>query len=106
MLIPTPAGKSYSCEETVIDLVPDEDDNLPNNLRGKLFLRSFQLQPFMYKGNDFEPPFDCNGQMSFRDETAPIAVGSTLAIAVLATVTGYGVYRYFKIKKVQYNTMG
>lgn len=106
MLIPTPAGKSYSCKETVIDLIPDKKDNLPPGLQGKLFLRSFQLQPFMYKGNDFETAFDCNGQISFRDETAPIAVGSTLAIAVLATVTGYGVFRYFKIKKVQYNTMG
>lgn len=107
MLIPTPAGKSYSCDEFVIDLIPDEDDTRsPPGLHGKLFLRSFQLQPFMYKGNNFGPASDCNAQPGFRDETAPIAVGSTLAIAVLGTVTGYGVYRYFKVNKVQYNTMG
>lgn len=45
------------------------------------------------------------GGQSFRDETAPIAVGSTLAIVVLCTITGYGAFRYFKIKKVQYDTM-
>jgi hypothetical protein len=51
--------------------------------------------------------YECSpgGRLSFRDETAPIAVGSTLAVAVLVTVTGYGVYRYVKIKKVQYDTM-
>lgn len=91
MWIPTPSGKSYSCEEAVLELLPDF--KMARGLHGKLFLRSFQLQPFMYKGDNFEPPFDCNAQMAFRDETAPIAVGSTLAIAVLATVTGYGVFR-------------
>lgn len=106
MLIPTPTGKSFICPEYVIDLNPEPDNQLPQAIQGKLFLRSLQLQPFMFKGEDFGPEFDCNKEVSFRDETAPIAVGSTLAIAVLATVTGYGVFRYFKVKKVQYNTMG
>jgi len=51
--------------------------------------------------------YECSpgGGLAFRDETAPIAVGSTLAVVVLLTVTGYGVYRYVRIKKVQYDTM-
>ncbi|KAJ8959373.1 hypothetical protein NQ318_022059 [Aromia moschata] len=105
MLIAAPVGKSYSCKELEVDLQTDEDDNPPPNMRGKLFLRLLQVQPFMYKGDDFEQSVDCESQLSFRDETAPIAVGSTLAIAVLMTVSGYGIYRYFKVKNVQYNTM-
>ncbi|KAJ8929282.1 hypothetical protein NQ314_018037 [Rhamnusium bicolor] len=105
MLIPTPVGKSYACKEIDIDLETDEDDHPPPGVRGSLLLRLLQVQPFMYKGDDFEPAFECKSQKSFRDETAPIAVGSTLAIAVLMTVTGYGIYRYFKVKNVQYNTM-
>lgn len=105
MLFPTPVGKSYACEESVVDLVFPEGEYNPASISGKIFLRTYQLQPFMYKGAKFGPAFDCNAQFGFRDETAPIAVGSTLAVAVLATVTGYGVFRYFKIKKVQYNAM-
>lgn len=105
MIFPTPVGKSYACEETTVTLTFPEGEYNPASFSGKVFLRTFQLQPFMYKGAIFGPAFDCNVQLAFRDETAPIAVGSTLAIAVLATVTGYGVFRYFKIKKVQYNTM-
>ncbi|XP_008191315.2 uncharacterized protein LOC100141538 [Tribolium castaneum] len=105
MLIPTPVGKSYACQEVDIELQTDEEDNPPAGLRGTLLLRLLQLQPFMYKGNDFGPTFECKPQRTYRDETAPIAVGSTLAIAVLMTVTGYGIFRYFKIKNVQYNTM-
>lgn len=106
MLIPTPTGKSFTCSEYVFDLNPEPNNNLPKRINGKLFLRFLQLQPFMYKGHEFGPEYDCNNEVTIRDETAPIAVGSTLAIAVLATVTGYGAYRYFKVKKVQYNTMG
>lgn len=105
MLIPTPVGKSYSCDEVDIDLQSDEEDDPPAGLRGSLLLRKLRLQPFMYKGEDFEAAFECKPQRLYRDETAPIAVGSTLAIAVLMTVTGYGIFRYFKIKNVQYNTM-
>ncbi|KAJ3662306.1 hypothetical protein Zmor_006661 [Zophobas morio] len=105
ILIPTPIGKSYACEEVDIDLIPDEEDNPPPGLRGSLLLRKLQLQPFIYKGENFEAAFECKPQRTHLDETAPIAVGSTLAIAVLMTVTGYGIFRYFKIKNVQYNTM-
>ncbi|KAI4471413.1 lysosome-associated membrane glycoprotein [Holotrichia oblita] len=105
MLFPTPVGKSYSCDESVVHLEAKDKEAKDQGLSGSLLLRAFQLQPFMYKGADFSQSFECNAQLRFRDETAPLAVGSTLAIAVLMTVTGYGIYRYFKIKKVQYNTM-
>ena len=105
MLFPTPVGKSFSCNEFVVKLVPKDKDFPAQGLRGTLYLRALQLQPFMYKSSNFEAAFECSSQLGFRDETAPIAVGSTLAIAVLITVTGYGVFRYFKVKNVQYNTM-
>ncbi|KRT85742.1 hypothetical protein AMK59_1934, partial [Oryctes borbonicus] len=105
MLFPTPVGKSYSCDESIVQLVSKDPQGQAQGLTGTLYLRAFQLQPFMYKGSNFGQAFECNAQLGFRDETAPIAVGSTLAIAVLMTVTGYGIFRYFKIKKVQYNTM-
>ncbi|KAF5279365.1 hypothetical protein FQA39_LY05475 [Lamprigera yunnana] len=105
MLFPTPVGKSYACEESTLTLTFPEGEYNPAFLSGKVYLRTFQLQPFMYKGANFGTAYDCNSQLTFKSETVPIAVGSTLAIAVLATVTGYSVYRYFRIKKVQYNTM-
>ncbi|CAH0546174.1 unnamed protein product [Brassicogethes aeneus] len=105
MEIATPVGRSFKCDEVDIDLVTEESDHPPPGLRGTLLLRLLQVQPFMYKSENFGPTFECRGQKQFRDETAPIAVGSTLAIAVLMTVTGYGAFRYFKVKNVQYNTM-
>ncbi|KAJ8974356.1 hypothetical protein NQ317_009427, partial [Molorchus minor] len=65
-IIPTPVGKSFTCKELEIELTPNEKDNPPSGIYGTLFLRLLQVQPF-------------------KDETAPIAVGSTLAIAVVVT---------------------
>lgn len=101
----TPVGRSYSCPEASVLMTSTPEDGGPQNVTGTLLLRDFQLQPFMFKSSNFEQEFTCSSQRSFRDETAPIAVGSTLAIAVLGIITGYGAFRYFKIKKVQYNTM-
>nr|CAD7267489.1 unnamed protein product [Timema shepardi] len=100
MLFPTPVGKSYSCQESSVELKNGDSS-------ATVLLRVFQVQPFIFKGDDFGPEYECSshGVGSFRDETAPIAVGSTLAIVVLLTVTGYGIYRYFKVEKVQYDTM-
>lgn len=105
MLIPTPVGKSFVCKDIDVPLEPDDEDHLPPDIHGTLLLRSLQVQPFMYKREDFEEAFECKSQKSFRDETAPVVVGSTLAVAVLLTISGYGVYRYFRVKNVQYNTM-
>lgn len=100
-LFPTPVGKSYSCrsEEKAVDMNYQD-------ISVQLLLRDVRVQPFIFRKGEFGPEFVCSpGGQSFRDETAPIAVGSTLAIVVLCTITGYGAFRYFKIKKVQYDTM-
>ncbi|XP_015111814.1 uncharacterized protein LOC107037669 [Diachasma alloeum] len=99
-LFPTPVGKSFTCEE--IDLPLSDGKN-----NATLELREIQLQPFKFKTNDFAESFSCKSlsARAGRDETAPVAVGSTLAAAVLLTITGYAGWRYFKIKKVKYDTM-
>lgn len=102
---PTPVGRSFTCGESVVELGPDPDSVQLPGLTGTLYLRELQVQPFMYKSAQFSSEFGCETSGRVRDETAPIAVGSTLAIAVLGMISGYGAWRYFKVKKVQYNTM-
>ncbi|XP_047349994.1 uncharacterized protein LOC124949250 isoform X1 [Vespa velutina] len=101
MLFPTPVGKSYACDnETEIHLTDGKHT-------ATVILRNMKLQPFKFKNNEFAAEFSC-AALSARangDETAPVAVGSTLAAAVLLTITGYAAYRYFKVKKVKYDTM-
>ncbi|XP_033223947.1 uncharacterized protein LOC117177402 isoform X2 [Belonocnema kinseyi] len=101
MLFPTPVGKSYACsQETVIPLTDGK-------MTARLLLRAMKLQPFKFKTNDFATEYNCDtlNARASRDETAPVAVGSTLAAAVLLTITGYAGYRYFIVKKVKYDTM-
>ncbi|EZA58434.1 hypothetical protein DMN91_007808 [Ooceraea biroi] len=101
MLFPTPVGKSYACaNETQIPLTDGKN-------HATVFLWNIKLQPFKFKNNEFAAEFSCTAlsARAGRDETAPVAVGSTLAAAVLLTITGYAAYRYFKVKKVKYDTM-
>ncbi|XP_020292858.1 uncharacterized protein LOC109859239 [Pseudomyrmex gracilis] len=100
MLFPTPLGKSYVCSEIEIPLTDGKN-------HGSVLLRDMKLQPFKFKNNEFAAEFSCASlsARAGRDETAPVAVGSTLAAAVLLTITGYAAYRYFKVKKVKYDTM-
>ncbi|XP_003708018.1 lysosome-associated membrane glycoprotein 5 isoform X2 [Megachile rotundata] len=101
MLFPTPVGKSYACDdETEIPLTDGKN-------HASVLLRNMKLQPFKFKNNEFAAEFSCTSLSArgVRDETAPVAVGSTLAAAVLLTITGYAGYRYFKVKKVKYDTM-
>ncbi|EFN83677.1 Uncharacterized protein C20orf103 [Harpegnathos saltator] len=101
MLFPTPVGKSYACsDETEIPLTDGKN-------HASVLLRNMKLQPFKFKNNEFAAEFSCTAlsARAGRDETAPVAVGSTLAAAVLLTITGYAAYRYFKVKKVKYDTM-
>ncbi|XP_031846846.1 lysosome-associated membrane glycoprotein 5 [Nomia melanderi] len=101
MLFPTPIGKSYACNnETAIPLTDGKN-------HASVLLRGMKLQPFKFKNNEFAAEFSCTALSArgFRDETAPVAVGSTLAAAVLLTITGYAAFRYFKVKKVKYDTM-
>ena len=49
--------------------------------------------------------FRCPTEAGRRDDTVPFAVGMTLALLVVCTVGGYAGYRYFKIRKIEYDTM-
>ncbi|KAL0859947.1 hypothetical protein ABMA27_010267 [Loxostege sticticalis] len=106
LLFPTPVGKSFFCpEETVIDLM-EGDVSATTAHRAKLYLRQMRLQAFMYKHDgEFGPPWHCSDSARARSETAPVAVGAALAIATAGTLVGYAVWRYLKVKKVQYDTM-
>ncbi|XP_046974621.1 lysosome-associated membrane glycoprotein 1 [Vanessa cardui] len=107
LLFPTPVGKSFSCpEETVIDLAEEEPSNPTLAHRAKLYLRQMRLQAFMFKRDgEFGPPWHCSDSARARSETAPVAVGAALAIATAGTLVGYAIWRYLKVKKVQYDTM-
>uniref|UniRef100_A0A6B2EAK0 Putative lysosome-associated membrane glycoprotein 5 n=1 Tax=Phlebotomus kandelakii TaxID=1109342 RepID=A0A6B2EAK0_9DIPT len=106
LLFPTPVGKSYTCDqERVITMFAQDDDDRSGHL-AKLYLRDLRMQSFMYKkASTWGPSYQCSATGTYRDETAPIAVGSTLAVMTLCMITGYGLWRYFKVKKVQYGTM-
>ncbi|XP_063370568.1 uncharacterized protein LOC134658832 isoform X1 [Cydia amplana] len=106
LLFPTPVGKSFFCpEETVIELT--EDDTSPATAdKAKLYLRQMRLQAFMFKHDgEFGPPWHCSDSARARSETAPVAVGAALAIATAGTLVCYAIWRYLKVKKVQYDTM-
>ncbi|XP_037293602.1 uncharacterized protein LOC115448719 [Manduca sexta] len=106
LLFPTPVGKSFYCpEETVIEL--SEEDTSPNTgHRAKLYLRQMRLQPFMFKRDgEFGPAWHCSDSARARSEAAPVAVGAALAVATAGTLVGYAIWRYLKVKKVQYDTM-
>ncbi|XP_050315370.1 lysosome-associated membrane glycoprotein 5-like, partial [Anthonomus grandis grandis] len=66
MLLPTPVGRSFLCNEEVeILLKTRKEDRPPQGVRGSLLLRALQLQPFMYRSENFSRPFECNAQRSF-----------------------------------------
>ncbi|KAG0726950.1 hypothetical protein GWK47_004120 [Chionoecetes opilio] len=52
----------------------------------------------------FRTPKHCKHRVH-RDEMVPVTVGASLAGSALLTVMVYGIFRYFKIKKVQYDIM-
>lgn len=71
-----------------------QDKNDKSGHLAKLYLRELRMQSFMYKAaNTWGPTFQCSATGTYRDETAPIAVGSTLAVVALCSVTGYGLWR-------------
>lgn len=95
MYFPTPVGKSYLCdkEQTVIMYAPHDSGDQSGHI-AKLYLRDMHMQSFMFKDNGkWGPSFHCSATGSYRDETAPLAVGTALAIAVLLTISGYGGWR-------------
>ncbi|CAG4975245.1 lysosome-associated membrane glycoprotein 5 [Colias croceus] len=107
LLFPTPVGKSFDCpDESIVELLEEDASNPTTAHRAKLYLRQMRLQPFMFKRDGlFGPPWKCSDANRTRSETAPVAVGSALAIATAGTLVGYAIWRYLKVKKVQYDTM-
>lgn len=49
--------------------------------------------------------FKCPEEAGRRDETVPFAVGMLLAAVTLSTIGGYAGYRYFRVKKIEYDTI-
>lgn len=59
------------------------------------------MQSFMYRAaNSWGPTFQCSATGTYRDESAPLAVGLTLGACVLLTVAGnfsLNIFFYYKI---------
>lgn len=105
-LFSTPVGKSFACDTEQIVVMYSQDENDKSGHLAKLYLRETQMQGFMFKAtSNWGPPFQCSASGTYRDESAPLFVGSTLALAVVLIVSGYGLWRYFKVKKFQYGNM-
>ncbi|XP_050530622.1 lysosome-associated membrane glycoprotein 1 [Daktulosphaira vitifoliae] len=104
LLFMTPVGQSYSCQKEISVVLSDQD--VPT-IKGYVLLRAFTVQPFIFKNDEFGPAYPCSsiGAGSMRNETVPFIFGITLAAVALLTVGGYAVFRHFRIKKVQYDTM-
>ncbi|KAK2707051.1 hypothetical protein QYM36_014916 [Artemia franciscana] len=102
--IEAPVGYAYHCDsDTKVELLSD----LP--YEATLVLDDLHIQPFLENNAEFGPDISCPedyiSHRRKRDETVPIAVGSALAVATLATVIGYSIYRHFKVRDVIYGTM-
>uniref|UniRef100_A0A8D9ARN2 Lysosome-associated membrane glycoprotein 2-like luminal domain-containing protein n=1 Tax=Cacopsylla melanoneura TaxID=428564 RepID=A0A8D9ARN2_9HEMI len=104
VLFPTPVGQAFTCHRDLS--VELEDPDTPETT-ATLLLREFKTEPFMFKSESYGQDHVCSDPRTGggRSEAAPFIVGSMLAFAALCMVTGYSIYRYFKIKKVQYDTM-
>ncbi|CAH0381040.1 unnamed protein product [Bemisia tabaci] len=104
LLFPTPVGKSFTCNHDIEVALSSESQK---DISASVLLRAFRIQPFIFKNDEFGPPHQCPaiGAGTYRSETAPLVVGSLLAGTTLCTIAGYSIYRYFVIKKVEYDTM-
>jgi hypothetical protein len=65
------------------------------------------IKPYSWPIVRFVLAYQCSsiGAGAMRNETVPFIFGITLAAVAILTVGGYAVFRHFKIKKVQYDTM-
>lgn len=92
-LFATPVGKSYNCDAQTVVIFAQDQNDMSGHL-AKLYLRELKMQSFMYKeNNQWGPTFQCSATGTYRSESAPMAVGSSLAVACLGLVTGYGLWR-------------
>ncbi|XP_069939243.1 lysosome-associated membrane glycoprotein 1-like [Cherax quadricarinatus] len=73
------------------------------NNTATLHFDEVRVQAFC-KEDTFREPKHCIHRVH-RDELVPVTVGAALAGSTLLTVIGYAIFRYFKVKKVQYDTM-
>lgn len=95
MYFPTPVGKSYLCEkeQIVVMYAPSDSDDESGHI-AKLYLRELQMQSFMFKDSgQWGPTYHCSSTGTYRDEAAPLAVGTALVLAVVFTISGYGGWR-------------
>ncbi|CAL8110676.1 unnamed protein product [Orchesella dallaii] len=98
----TPLTKSYMCNlPKVIKIFDDK-----KSARVTITLNRVQIQPFAAMTHrQYGSPFKCPEEAGRRDESVPFAVGMLLAAVVLSTIGGYAGYRYFRVKKIEYDTM-
>ncbi|XP_055528045.1 uncharacterized protein LOC129720582 [Wyeomyia smithii] len=106
MLFSTTVGKSYTYDQEVNITMFSQDENDNAGHSATLFLRELRVQSFMDKSlNAWVPPLACGVTETYRDDTVWNVVGYTLAVATVCSVVGYGLWRYFKVKKSQYGNV-
>ncbi|KAF0292659.1 Lysosome-associated membrane glycoprotein 5 [Amphibalanus amphitrite] len=102
-LFGTPVDKAYFCTSKQ-DLDLYNGDGVRS---ASVILWDLHLQPYVRNGQ-FGASVNCPGVPVGRrriNETVPLAVGSTLATVTVLTIAGYAVWRHFKVKKFNYDTM-
>ncbi|XP_023218959.1 lysosome-associated membrane glycoprotein 5-like [Centruroides sculpturatus] len=103
-----PLNKSYYCKSP-------EPLYLYDSKKEKtvmVVLDDVQIQPYGIVNGQFSEAHQCSeatvesrSQIVNRDETVPMAVGSTFAILTLIGVSGYAAYRTMTARRVDYSTM-
>lgn len=96
-LFATPVGKAFNCDSKTVVMFAQDKTDVSGHL-AKLYLRDLKMQSFMYKAtNNWGPTFQCSATGTYRSETAPLTVGSILAVCCLGIVTAYGLWRWVVI---------
>ncbi|KAH7972062.1 hypothetical protein HPB52_006156 [Rhipicephalus sanguineus] len=106
-LFETPMGESYFCPTPKLVTLTDSR----GGRKVAVQFKDLRIQAYEFQGT-YGPAHRCSQvrmagvQDPFpQDETVPIAVGSTLAVAAVAVVVGYALYRSVFVRRVDYNTM-
>ncbi|EEC17104.1 conserved hypothetical protein [Ixodes scapularis] len=106
-LFETPMGESYFCPTPKLVALTDSR----GGRKVAVQFKDLRIQAYEFQGT-YGPAHRCSQvrmagvQDPFpQDETVPIAVGSTLAVAAVAVVVGYALYRSVFVRRVDYNTM-
>lgn len=106
-LFETPMGESYFCPTPKLVTLTDSR----GGRKVAVQFKDLRIQAYDFQGT-YGPAHRCSQvrmagvQDPFpQDETVPIAVGSTLAVAAVAVVVGYALYRSVFVRRVDYNTM-